>query len=63
LPDLQQYRRQLEHLRDFHNGKMPSDFSAALEILNSRAEPWHCRISACSPSPVCRNRKRNCVPL
>ncbi len=37
LPDLQQYRRQLEQLRDFHEGKMPVEFSAALENLEQQS--------------------------
>lgn len=37
LPDLQQYRRQLELLRDFHDGKLPVDFSAALENLEQQS--------------------------
>ncbi len=37
LPDLQQYRRQLEQLRNFHAGTMPVEFAAALEHIEPQS--------------------------
>ena len=37
LPDLQQYRRQLEQLRNFHDGRMPVEFAAALDHLDQQS--------------------------
>ncbi|NMA21624.1 MAG: hypothetical protein GX927_13705 [Lentisphaerae bacterium] len=38
LPNLQQYRRQLEQLRNFHDGRMPVEFAAALDNLEQQSK-------------------------